>query len=58
MMGKVMCTIKGSYIDAFGSVVEYSYRVFDNDTFDTLVRLKNYELNKHPNAKQIIIWED
>lgn len=55
---KVVCTIKGSYTDSFGCPVSYEYRVFDTDTMAEFVRLKTCELKAHPNAKQIIVWED
>lgn len=55
---KVVCTIKGSYTNKSGDETRYEYRVFDNDTMAEFIRLKNYELKAHPNAKQIIVWED
>lgn len=55
---KVVCTIKGSYTNKSGDETRYEYRVFDTDTMAEFIRLHDYELKRHPNAKQEIIWED
>lgn len=55
---KVVCTIKGTYTDQSGNETRYEYRVFSTDTMAEFIRLRDYELKRHPNAKQEIIWED
>ena len=55
---KIVCRIKGEYTDNFGNYTTYEYRVFDIDTMDRFIYLWNFELKRHPRAKQELIWED
>lgn len=55
---KVVCTIKGVYTDQSGNETRYEYRVFNTDTMAEFIRLRDYELKRHPNAAQEIIWNE
>ena len=55
---KIVCRIKGEYTHPSGDVCKYEYRVFETDTMAEFIRLHDYELKRHPNAKQTVIWED
>jgi hypothetical protein len=55
---KVICRIKGSYTNKSGDETRYEYRVFETDTMAEFIRLRDYELKRHPNAKQEVIWEE
>ena len=55
---KLVCTINGTYVNESGDETRYSYRVFSTDTMAEFIRLRDYELKRHPNAKQEIIWNE
>ena len=55
---EVIATVEGSYINSVGEITNYSYRIFNLDTVETVLRYMTETLINHPNAKQTIVFEN
>ena len=53
---EVVAIIKGEYTDHFGHIQRYEYRVFNVDTMEKFLQLASCEINRHPYAKQSVVF--